>query len=88
LSELVLRIRLGFIEDWKNLQANSVAIEVRMNLEQFEIFIKNFPLLEKQYYGMSKSMYTNTAIEEQEAKFLVAEQLIEALNSAMPREKK
>ncbi len=59
---------------------------MKMNLRGFELFIKTLPNIEKQYYSMVKDLMKNTAMGEKETKVLVASQLLEALNRAMPKE--
>lgn len=60
-------------------------ISMKMNLEQFEIFIKNLPNIETLYYNMVKDLMKNTAMGEKETKVLVASQLLDTLNKAMPK---
>ena len=61
-------------------------LTVKMNIKQFEIFIKNLPNIEKLYYSMVKDLMKNTAMGEKETKVLVASQLLDTLNRAMPKE--
>ena len=60
-------------------------ISMKMNLEQFEIFIKNLPNIEKLYYSMVEDMLKNTAANEKEIKVIMATQILQSLNSAMPK---
>lgn len=60
-------------------------ISMKMNLEQFEIFIKNLPNIEKLYYSMVEDMLKNTAANEKEIKVIMATQIVQSLNSAMPK---
>jgi hypothetical protein len=60
-------------------------LTVKMNLEQFEAFIKNLPNIERLYNSMVQNMMKTTAVNEKEIKVIMASQIMQTLNSAMPR---
>lgn len=60
-------------------------VSMKMNLEQFEIFIKQFPNLEELYNRTVADMLRNTAVNEKEIKVIMASQILQSLNSAMPK---
>lgn len=63
-------------------------LSVQMNVKQFEIFIKLLPNLEKTYQSLVKSLLLNTGMGEKETKVLVASQILDSINRAMPKGEK
>lgn len=79
MDKLELKIRL---------KDKAPTLIIEMNIEQFEIFIKQLPNIENQYHSMVKTMVQNTEYREKEIKFIVAKNLLNAINSGMPKEGK